>query len=102
MLKTHSHHRRATLTQHDMGMLTPAHASPEQILGDVITTSSDIYVLGVLLYELLCGCRPFVFPEKFRLIDLEQIVCSSRAVPPSVMVNRVDRESAAYMQDITR
>lgn len=38
--------------------LTPAYASPEQLKGDAITTSSDIYSLGVCLYEILTGRRP--------------------------------------------
>jgi serine/threonine-protein kinase len=38
--------------------MTPSYASPEQVLGQSITTASDIYSLGVLLYELLCGRKP--------------------------------------------
>jgi tetratricopeptide (TPR) repeat protein len=41
--------------------LTPAYASPEQMLGKHLATASDIYSLGVLLYELLVGRRPFDF-----------------------------------------
>jgi len=39
--------------------MTPEYASPEQVRGEPITTASDVYSLGVLLYELLCGCRPY-------------------------------------------
>lgn len=39
--------------------MTPEYASPEQVTGEVVSTASDIYSLGVLLYELLCGKRPF-------------------------------------------
>lgn len=42
-----------------MGVMTPEYASPEQIKGKSVTTSTDIYSLGVILFELLVGQRPF-------------------------------------------
>jgi serine/threonine protein kinase len=51
--------READLTQIGGRLLTPEFASPEQIRGEAITTASDVYSLGVLLFGLLCGRRPY-------------------------------------------
>ena len=47
----------ATATEH--AVMTPAYASPEQLAGKVVTTASDVYSLGVLLFELLTSSRPY-------------------------------------------
>jgi len=52
------------LTETGLRVLTPEYASPEQIRGDPITVGSDVYSLGVLLYELLTGCRPYHGPGR--------------------------------------
>lgn len=73
------------VTQADLRMMTPDHASPEQILGLPVTTSSDIYVLGVLLYELLTGYRPFNLANG-RFSELQRIICEEQPVAPSLAV----------------
>ena len=70
------------VTQADFRLMTPDHASPEQVSGDPITTASDIYVLGVLLYELLTGFKPFVLKGN-RLADLERAICEDIPTAPS-------------------
>ncbi|MDY6946630.1 MAG: serine/threonine-protein kinase [Pseudomonadota bacterium] len=94
----HSAHTLA-VTHFEYRVMTPAHASPEQVRGDVITTASDIYVLGVLTYELLCGRRPFHLIGT-SLTDMERIICEQDALPLSAMVSRVMHESPELMADI--
>ncbi len=72
--------------------LTPAYASPEQILGHAITTSSDIYSLGVLLYELLCGTRPYEL-DRLTPAQAEQMVCNTVPPMPSQIAMRKDAQA---------
>jgi serine/threonine protein kinase/Flp pilus assembly protein TadD len=69
--------------------LTPAYASPEQTRGETITPVSDVYSLGVLLYELLTGHRPYRLqghtPQEF-----ERVVCQEEPQKPSTIISRIE------------
>jgi len=63
--------------------LTPDYASPEQIRGEAITTASDVYSMGVLLYELLAGCRPYRFTSR-QPHEIERVICEQEPEKPGV------------------
>ena len=67
--------------------MTPEYASPEQIRGETITTASDIYSLGILLYELLTGHRPYELKNK-TLIELQRVICQEEPEKPSQVIRR--------------
>ena len=75
-------------------LLTPEYASPEQVRGEKITTSSDIYSLGVILYELLTGRRPYKLRTR-EPGEVARAVCDEEPERPSTAVARVEEPSAA-------
>jgi serine/threonine protein kinase/tetratricopeptide (TPR) repeat protein len=74
----------ARLTEVSGCMLTPDYASPEQILGEPLTIASDVYSLGVILFELLCQRRPYTLARGSRRALENAIVGAEPARPSEV------------------
>jgi len=67
--------------------MTPRYASPEQVRGKTVTTASDVFSLGVLLYRLLAGRLPFP-PESLPPGELERRIAEDDPPPPSAVAER--------------
>ncbi len=80
------------VTRATQRLMTLEYASPEQVRGRPITTASDIFALGVLLYELVAGQRPFGARAQSRF-DIARDVCEHDPAPPS-SVAKANSESA--------
>ncbi|MCW5960636.1 MAG: protein kinase [Pyrinomonadaceae bacterium] len=79
-----------------LGVMTPSYASPEQIQSKSVTTATDIYSLGVILYELLSGHRPFETKEGDLKEIYKAIIETDPPLPSSVV-----KETTKHLKEIT-
>lgn len=88
----------ATITR--MGVMTPSYASPEQLNRSSVTTLSDVYSLGVMLYELLSGHKPFG-DQTDDLKEIYMSVLEKEPTKPSSMAEKKSREFSELVSSPT-
>ena len=95
--------RNLAQTQDALSVMTPGYASPEQFRGEVISTASDIYQLGLLLYLLLVGDRPYRI-EGLAVTQALARICDEPVTAPSRRVAEQqtagEREGSERLQRI--
>ena len=82
------------VTEATVRVMTPDYASPEPARGETITTASDVYSLGVLLYELLTGHRPY-HVASLSLLEMIETICEREPAKPSTVISRTDTSIGA-------
>jgi serine/threonine protein kinase len=91
----------AALTRTDMCLMTPEYASPEQVAGGPTTPSTDVYSLGVVLYELMTGKRPYRMRSRV-IHEVVRVICEETPARPSVAVAEKDPAEAVSDETASR
>ena len=90
----------ADFTRTGIHLMTPEYASPEQVKGEAITTAVDVYSLGVVLYELLTGHRPYRIEARVPH-EVARIICEEQPIRPSTVISQWEEVTAAANQQTT-
>lgn len=93
-----SNEDQALITRPESRVMTPEYASPEQLFGDPVTIASDVYSLGVLLYELMTGVRPYAF-EKYSHDEYERKLKTEPERPSTRVAKTVTVGAAGLTRD---
>ena len=72
--------------------MTPEYASPEHVRGEAVTTTSDVYSLGIILYELLTGASPYALQSRSPQ-EIQRAITDKEPPKPSTVANAGDRKS---------
>lgn len=88
------------LTRTGVPAMTPEYAAPEQVRGGAITTATDVYSLGVILYELLSGHRPYRI-RSLSPADMERVICETAPPRPSTAATQTEERDALDEDAIT-
>src|SRR5881398_1411326 len=91
----------ALMTMTGVRPMTPEYASPEQVRGEPVTTASDVYSLGVVLYELLTGRSPYHFTSRSPS-DVVREITNTEPPRPSTVVSNNNQQSEITNQKFLR
>jgi len=76
------------ITRTGLRVMTPEYASPEQVRGQQVSTATDIYSLGLILYQLLTGCPPYEI-QSTSALEMERIICLTEPQKPSTIFSKI-------------
>jgi eukaryotic-like serine/threonine-protein kinase len=91
---------QTSLTKTGMRVMTPEYASPEQVKGEPVSTATDIYSLGLILYQLLSGCPPYEIKSSSAL-EMEKVICLTEPQKPSTMITKISSADSDSNEKIT-
>jgi serine/threonine protein kinase len=89
LVRVESDQKTALVTRTGIRLMTPEYASPEQVRAEETTPLTDLYSLGVILYELVTGRRPYRLQSRI-FHEVVRVVCEQPVTLPSITVTEID------------